>query len=211
MTIRPDGEPHVKFVLVTLLIATALLPYSFLSGQGLTGQVSGNIHDPSGRPVLEALVRLIDMRTARVRDARTNDSGDFVFPEVLPGTFDLQIEVQGFHGFEQKGIVLSSNERLALSPIQLQLGSVAEKVSVQASAATLQTESAERSGLIDSREIAELSLKGRDYLSMARLLPGVLDVNSATREAPGGSTLQGIYINGNRQGSLNLTLDGISM
>jgi hypothetical protein len=41
-------------------------------------------------------------------------------------------------------------------------------------------------------------------------MPGVLDTNAATREAPGAATLQGIYINGNRQGSLNLTLDGVS-
>jgi len=209
--IRAEGESRVKYAIAALLLAAALLPDSFLGAQGLTGQVSGNIHDPSGKPLSDALIRLTDTRTARFRDARTNDAGDFVFPELLPGTFDLQIEVQGFRGFEQKGIVLSSNERLALTPIQLQLGAVSEKVTVQASVATLQTESAERSGLIDSREIAELSLKGRDYLSMVRLLPGVLDTNSATREAPGGSTLQGIYINGNRQGSLNLTLDGISM
>src|SRR5258708_35201983 len=42
-----------------------------------------------------------------------------------------------------------------------------------------------------------------------QLSPGVLDVNSTSREAPGSSTLQGIYFNGNRQGSLGLTLDGI--
>src|SRR6202011_1823937 len=80
---------------------------------------------------------------------------------------------------------------------------------VEAGRADLQTESSERSGLIDSRQLAELSLKGRDYMGTLQLRPGVLDVNSTNREAPGSSTLQGLYFNGNRQGSLSLTLDGI--
>ena len=56
----------------------------------------------------------------------------------------------------------------------------------------------------------QLSLKGRDYLGLLKLLPGVLDTASATGEAPGNRALIGLFMNGNRQGTLNLNLDGIS-
>jgi hypothetical protein len=168
------------------------------------------VRDPGGRPVPEASTTLTNATTGQTRATLTNEAGDFAFTELLPGLFDLSVTHAGFKRFEQKGIVLSSSERRELSPIGLEVGAVTETVSVVASATALQVESSERSGLVDSHEMQELSLKGRDYLGMLKLLPGVFDANNATREAPGGSTLQGIYINGNRQGSLNLTLDGIS-
>jgi hypothetical protein len=181
-----------------------------LVAQGLTGQVSGTVLDPTSRAVPDARVELKNSATGQRRTVTSNESGDFVFTEVLPGKFDLSIIVRGFRKIEQAGIVLFASQRLALDPIELTLGETSDIVFVEANPAQLQTESAERSGTLDSHQMQELSVKSRDYLAMLKLLPGVLDINNATREAPGGTTLQGIYINGNRQGSLNLTLDGIS-
>jgi hypothetical protein len=193
-----------------LMLAAGLGLAPLARAQGLTGQVSGTVRDPGGRPVPGAVTTLANASTGQSRSTPTNDSGDFAFTELLPGMFDLSVTSPGFKRFEQKGIVLSSTERRELNAISLEIGAVSETISVEATATPLQVESAERSGLVDSHEMQELSLKGRDYLGMMKLLPGVFDANNATREAPGGSTLQGIYINGNRQGSLNLTLDGIS-
>ena len=178
--------------------------------QGLTGQISGSVHDSSGKPVFNAAVQLQNAETGQRRQALTTEAGDFLFTEVLPGTFTLAVEFTGFKRFEQKAVILSATERLVLNPISLEIGAVNETITVETKVPPLQVESAERSGLVDAHEMQELSLKGRDYLAMMKLLPGIYDANNATREAPGGSTLQGIYINGNRQGSLNLTLDGIS-
>jgi hypothetical protein len=72
-------------------------------------------------------------------------------------------------------------------------------VLVAADTAPLETESSDRSGLIDRTQLQQLSLKGRDYLGLLKLLPGALDIASATREAPGNRALIGLYINGNRQ------------
>ena len=179
------------------------------AGQGLTGQVSGSVHDPPGKPSWGASVALVNAETGQSREANTNASGDFVFTEVLPGTFNLQAGMQGFKKFEQRGISLSASERLVLNPIGLEIGEVSDTVTVEATTPQLQTESSERSGLVDARQLGELSLKGRDYMGTLQLLPGVVDVNSTNREAPGSSTLQGLFFNGTRQGALSLTLDGI--
>jgi len=86
-------------------------------------------------------------------------------------------------------------------------GSTAE-ISVTGQVAAVQTESAERAGLITSREMQEIPLKGRSYIGTTKLLPGIID--TATRESPGWNDLVGININGTRAGAIDLNLDGIT-
>ncbi len=178
------------------------------SGQGLTGWVSGTISDASGAVVPAAEVQLKNAVTGQIRNTQPNESGYFVFTEILPGTYDLNINSKGFKKFEQKGISVSSSERVTLPAITLQVGELTETVSVSADAARVQTESAERAGLINNRQMMELPMKGRSYMGTARLLPGVID--TANRESPGWNDLTGMNINGTRAGSINLTLDGVS-
>jgi Carboxypeptidase regulatory-like domain len=192
------------------LLSILILLAAPLAGQGLTGQISGNVVDPSGKAINGATIVLVNKDTGQTRVTKTGESGDFLLTEILSGRFNLTVDRAGFKKFEQTGIVLSANERLVLRAIALDLGPVSETVSVEANVAPLQTQSSERSALLDSRQIQELSLKGRDYIALMQLLPGTVDVVATAREAPGLNTLQGLYFNGTRQGSLNLTLDGIS-
>ncbi len=197
------------------LLAALLLPglcglirSPLIFGQGLTGQVSGTIHDSSGQTVAGADVVLVNTQSGQKREIKTNSTGNFTFAEILPGTFDLSASMPGFKTFEQKGIVLSATQHLVLNTVTLQLGEVNQTVSVQGHPVELQTESSERSGLVDSHQLRQLPLKGRDFLGTVKLLPGVVD--TANREAPGWNDLVGITINGGRAGTINLTLDGIS-
>ena len=114
----------------------------------------------------------------------------------------------GFKKYQQTDIVLTATERVVLRPVPLELGELTQTIQVTAEAPRIQSQSAERSGLISSEEISELGLKGRDYMELLSLLPGVVD--TANREAPGWNNLVGVTVNGNREGSTNLTLDGVS-
>jgi hypothetical protein len=197
---------NVRYLLFTWLFLVCAL--ARLNGQGLTGQISGRVQDPSGQVVPFADVGLVNTGTGQTRAAVTDDLGNFVFTELLPGTYQLHVRATGFKKYEQRDIVLSATERVVLRQIVLELGEISQTVSVNAEAARLQTQSAERTGLISTSQIQELSLKGRDYMGLIRLLPGVLDTNN--REAPGWNNLTGISINGGRSGTINLTLDGVS-
>lgn len=166
------------------------------------------MQDPMGNVVPNANVELVNIGTGQSRQTLSDESGNFVFAELLPGTYHLRIGMTGFKTYEQKDIVLTATERVVLRQIVLELGEISQTVSVTAEAARLQTQSAERSGLISTSQIQGLSLKGRDYMGLIRLLPGVLDTNN--REAPGWNNLTGISINGGRSGTINLTLDGVS-
>ncbi len=191
---------------LTLFSAT-VLSLSVLA-QGLTGQISGTLTDSNGGVVPNAKVQVINEETAQIREVTSDSDGNFVVPQLLPATYSLVISAGGFKKFEQKGIILTANERVAIRKVTLEVGDVSQTVTVVAEQALVKTESAERAGLIDEQQIQNIALKGRDYLGMVRLLPGVVD--TANREAPGWNNLGGITINGSRGGTLNLTLDGVS-
>ena len=131
-----------------------------------------------------------------------------MFTQLLPGTFRLEVSAKGFKRYEQNSIVLTATERVVVKRVELQLGEITQTIEVQAETARLQTQSAERSGLISQEQLQNVPLKGRDYLGLVKLIPGVID--TANRNAPGWNNLGGITINGNRAGTINLTLDGIS-
>jgi hypothetical protein len=193
-----------------ILLACFLQAGPLLFGQGLTGQISGRVQDPADKLVAGADVVLTSAATGLKREIKTDAAGEFIFPEVLPGRFDLVVESPGFKKFDEKEILVSASENLVLAPITLTLGEFTETVSVNSTPAPIDTESSDRSGLVDSTQMQELSLKGRDYLGTLKLLPGIVDTASPTREAPGNRAIIGLFVNGNRQGTLNLNLDGIS-
>lgn len=198
-------------VRVFLLTALAMAIASQTAmGQALTGQVSGRVLDPSGKVIPGVSLTLSDPGMGRRREVVTNRSGEFLFSEVLPGDYEVRTELNGFKKYQQKGVVLSAGEQLVLT-IALEIGEINEMVVVTETPSPLATESSDRSGLVDARQLQDLSLKGRDYMGTMKLLPGVLDTASATREAPGNRALIGLFVNGNRQGTLNLALDGISL
>ena len=190
------------------LVSALLLSSLTLFGQGLTGSISGNVTDQSGAPVAGAEVLLTNVSTKQARSVQADVSGDFVFTQLLPSTYKIAVSSKGFKRYEQTDIMLSATERVVLKRIDLQLGELTQTIEVTAETARLQTQSAERSGLISLEQTQNVPLKGRDYLGLVKLLPGVID--TANRNAPGWNNLGGITINGNRQGTINLTLDGIS-
>ena len=195
-------------IVVALLLATGTFERAALHAQGLTAQLYGTVQDPSGNVVPNARLRLTNAGTGQTRERSSDHLGNIVFTDLLPGRYDLKIECSGFKTYEKRDIVVTATERVVLRDIVLQLGEISQTVSVTAEAARLQTQSAERSGLITVTQMQELSLKGRDYLGMLRLLPGVVDTRN--REAPGWNNLGGVNINGVRSGTINLTVDGVT-
>ncbi len=104
--------------LVRVLLSAAMLiggafPASVLA-QGLTGQISGTVTDAGGGVMPGATVSIKNAGTNQVRETVTGADGAFTFPDLLAGTYDITVAVQGFKTYEQKGIVLGATERVAL-------------------------------------------------------------------------------------------------
>ena len=196
-----------RFAGVALALAIVALEIPCLvQAQGLTGQISGTITDTTGAVLPGVSVTIKNVGTGLTRVAVTGTDGTFVFPDLLAGTFDLAVTLQGFKAYEQKGIVLGSTERLGLRPIALDVGGVSETVTVQAEAVQVQTTNGARSGLITRENIEDIALKGRDFAGMLKLLPGVIDTRN--REAPGWENMNNLSINGRT--SFNFSYDGVT-
>jgi hypothetical protein len=190
----------------------ALLLLSFVTagsvfGQTISGTIVGTVADPSGLPVANATVTLTQTTTGAQRNTQTNATGDFVFSSAAPGQYSLVVEAPGFKKVERTSINLSASERLSTGAIALEVGNVAETVTVAAQAAAVQVASAERSGLLTSSQMENLIVKGRNVTSLLQLLPGVVD--TASPEGPDRNFGIGLWVNGDRRNSLGLWLDGM--
>ena len=177
-----------------------------LQAQGLTGQISGTVTDSGGGVLPGATVIIKNAGTNQTRESVTGVDGAFLFPDLLAGKYDITVTVSGFKTYEQRGVSLASTERVALRAIALEVGGVAETVTVQAESVQVQTTTAARSGLITRDNIDDIALKGRDFAGMLKLLPGVIDTTN--REAPGWGSMGGLSINGRT--SFNFSYDGVT-
>jgi hypothetical protein len=193
---------RVLCVWVILAAFTASLGYA----QGLTAQISGMVTDTGGGIIPGATVSIKNVGTNLTRETTTGSDGAFVFPDLLAGTFDLSVTVQGFKTYEQKGIVVGATERVALRAIALEVGTLEETISVVSEATLVQTNNGARSGLLTRENLEDIALKGRDFAGMLKILPGVIDTSA--REAPGWGSMQNLSING--RGSFNFSYDGVT-
>jgi hypothetical protein len=119
---------------LALVFLASALGAGTSGAQGLTGQLSGTVVDTGGGVMPGVTVTVHNAGTNQIRETVTSPDGAFVFPDLLAGTYDISVKMDGFKTYEQKGIVLGSTERVALRPIKLEVGGLAETVSVKSEA-----------------------------------------------------------------------------
>ncbi len=162
------------FLLLFLVSSSAVL-----LGQDVNGTISGSITDPAGAAVVGATVRLVSETTNSVTTEQTNGEGNFIFNVVRPDFYSVSVEHPGFKKFKKDHIELSPGEKLATGSLSLSVGSVNETIEVTAVGAQIQTATSERSGVITSAEIQDLTVINRDFTSFAELQPGVVITQGA--------------------------------
>src|SRR5688500_441938 len=117
--IRHAGGSHALLVVIAILLALGVPAWP----QHSTSTVLGTVVDAQGGTVAGASVALINEGTSDQRTVTSDNSGNFLFPNVLPGTYTAKVESQGFQTYRKQGIFLSAQERLSLGTIQLTVGS----------------------------------------------------------------------------------------
>lgn len=194
-----------RSTLVLAVLALFAMGGGLASGQIFTGIMSGTVVDSSGASIPDAAVTLTNPRTGLAVKTISDSAGRFVFPSLELGEYTLTIEKTGFTGIERKGIPLQAGERLALGTLTLAVGTVTQVLSVTAEAAFVKTESSERSGTVNNKQIEGLLVIGRSLPSLVGLLPGVVMTNETDALTRTGQfTAQGARTNAN-----NISVDGI--
>ena len=154
-------------------ITVFFLAAAVAAAQTSTASLAGSVADSSGQVIPGADVTVVSERTGEDRQTKTSDVGDFVFPALVPGAYNLKISATGFRVAERKNINVTASSRMALGTIQLEVGTVTESIVVQAQGATVQTGNAENGQVLDAKQLSMVSIRGRDPVSMLRILPGV--------------------------------------
>jgi hypothetical protein len=165
--------------------------------------------DPSGSTVPNATVQAVNKDTKAVRSQNTGNDGEFRFVDLAPGNYDVTIEYGGFKKRVESNVAIFGNETRDMGRLKLDVGTSTETVTVIAESVPVQVSSGSKADLIDSQQLQDVALKGRDMFGYMKLIPGVVDTGAQARDVTSPNAYQGLYINGNAS-PFNFTVDGVS-
>jgi len=199
---------RARWTAVCLAAAISLLVPTLLPAQGASGRILGRVSDPSAAVLAHVKITLTNEATGISRDALTNDSGDYSFVEVAPGTYTVQFELAGFKKNVQKDVIVDVNQVVTLNST-LQIGGSQETVEVTSEAPQVDTTSTQLGAVINDRSVNELPLNTRDTYQFLQLQPGVQSQLGSSGSLFYGSDSAGsVSVNGGRGRSNNFSVNG---
>ena len=200
--------------MTSLALAGAFLA-AIASAQFNSG-IQGTVTDSTGAVIPGAAVRVTNAATGIVRETVTSAEGVYFVVSLGAGRYRVTVEKPGFTKTEQDGIELSVNETIRID-LLLPVGASAESVTVAARAPLVETEQGRISGRIDSVELRELPLNGRNLYTLIALQPGITGTGTMGSGALGGSdsfTGQAgpqVFASGQRHDANSFTVDDTSV
>jgi Carboxypeptidase regulatory-like domain/TonB dependent receptor-like, beta-barrel len=174
----------LPFLAVVALAIGAAAPIAHGQSLASTAALSGTVSDPSGARVPNANVTLTSTEKGITRAFKTDTGGNFSFALLPAGTYTLTVEAAGFKTFKQQGITLEVGQS-ASQAITLTIGS-SEQIVVTAEAPLLQTDNANISAEISTKQITELPLNLRNVFNFVELNSSVNNLSQRQTISSGG-------------------------
>lgn len=183
------------------------------AAQTVTATVVGKVRDASGAAVPGAAVSAVDKATGGVHRAVADANGDFTLTQLKPSVYQLAAEARGFKKTLTFDIELLVNQTARVD-LTLQVGDVSESIEVTAAAPLVASETSSVGQVIDSRQMADLPLKGRSFYTLAVLAPGTVPTAPGSfvatrRPMPGGLNAPAFNVGGAREKSNGYLIDGV--
>ncbi len=170
--------------------------------QPTTGSIFGQVIDPSALPAPRAAVTVTNELTGIERCIVTDASGNYAAANLPPATYSIAVEAPGFRKLDRGPISLVVDQKLRLD-LRLEVGDITDVVTISAPAPGIETVTGATGEVIQSVQILDLPLLGRDFLELARLSPGVT--------AGSGGNNANLSISGQREFANSLLVDGIEV
>jgi hypothetical protein len=158
---------------VRLAVLLLLIGATAVTAQTTSGSMSGSVVDESTQAVPGATITIVNEATGEERSTQSNEVGDFTFPALVAGPYTIRVTMDGFRPLEVKGRVVLANIRLAVGALRLSLGQLTEEVSVTARGETVASTTTSHQAVMDLKQVTNLSIRGRDPISLLKILPGV--------------------------------------
>ena len=201
----PHNFSRLAACLLALLMTIGALQ---ASAQTSLGQISGTITDASGSAVPGAVVKVTNVNTQDVRTFSADQSGYFVATNLPIGDYSVAATNAGFRPERRDGVTITADAKVT-TDFQLKVGSATETVEVTAvQGEMLNTTSGELAHVIDTTQVENLPLNGRNYTQLMTLIPGAVVTNPDIFGITTGLNSTNQVVNGNRADSANLTVDG---
>jgi hypothetical protein len=201
---------HVKRVLLAgmfLWATIALLPPQ-AAAQTLYGNLVGTVTDSSGAVLPGVTVTARNTGTGLVQSTATDEVGTYRLPNLVPGTYDVTVSLQGFTDHQRTGVPVAAGAAVRVDAA-LGVGGLTEAVTVVSETTLLQTEKTDLSTQITSKEVTNLPLNAyRNYQALMNLVPGATPVQfqNAELDTPGRSLRT--WVNGTQPNNNATRVDG---
>ncbi len=201
--INSSEEKMIKerFLRAVEFISIMFVCLNLAFAQSGTTRLSGTVTDKNGGTVAGAKVSATNDATGVTVTQVTTSGGLYSFASIAPGKYTVTIEHSGFKKSIRTGNIIQVDTPATLD-VDLDVGNVAETVTVQSEGIAVQTNTATLGNVIDQRTIETLPLNGRNPLTLVLLEPGVVQRSF-------GGAGSGVHINGSRDRAFNVTIDGI--
>lgn len=187
---------HTRSVSAVLLFAA--LSISSWSQHTFRGGINGTVTDQSGAVVSGATVEIMNVATNVSLKTTTTSAGEYAFPELNIGKYDITVTAAGFNQAKVTGVPVSAGQ-IFTQMVKLVVATSAETIEVAADAFTLDTTTTTQTTTIDAQAVDDAPLNGRDFTQLATLTPGF-----ANSGAGGYGSL-----NGTRANQINWQIDGV--
>lgn len=198
------GQAVCSSILLAALFITAAAP---TPAQTFRGRIFGTVSDTRGEVIAGADVRVTSNATGIERSTKTDDAGNYSFPELPIGEYQVRIKHPGFQTVSIVAVrVEVAGERRI--DVTLEVGRE-DSVDISADAVQVQTASNTLGGAIQAKEVVDLPISGRDFTKFLVLVPGATGDPSGATDSPGSFGL--FSINGSRGRANNFLLDGTDM
>lgn len=195
-SLNPHQTEQTRSLAKTLcasFIAFLLLFPCPSSAQSTYGTILGNVTDATGASIPAANVMLINTDTQERRTATSSNAGDYQFPNLVPGNYEVDFEKPGFATFKRQGIVITVQASVRIDA-KMQIGDVNQTISIDTSLPLLETQPGALGQLIEGKQVQEMPLNGRNVFNLLTLAPGVVPQGS-TGGNPLGNQSGGTYTN----------------
>ena len=200
---RRDWRGLFLFVSLTLVSSP-------VQAQVLYGSIVGTVTDEANLAVPGATVTITHTETNQARETTSNETGNYLFPNVAAGTYRVDVTLPGFQSFRAQDIVVRLNTAVRVDA-KLSVGTLQESVLVSADAVLLQTETAAVQTQTTSEQLENLPINGRSFQSALTLTPGVAQPNYfQTGGINNPARAMQVSVNGTPNSNTVFRLDGVS-
>ena len=181
-----DSIKPWRIAMALIILSAGWWMFCTVAAAQATAAINGVVRDTTGAAIPNARVDLTNVNTGVVRTTSTNNEGAYAFPTVVPGEYSMRASATGFATTSLPQTTLEVSQTATLD-FQLTIGNTTQNVTVNGSeGAALETATSELGTVVNTKEVTDLPLNGRNFTQLLTITAGVANINRDQSAGGGG-------------------------